>query len=328
MAAPDFWDHKDRAQKLVAELSQTKAVLTPYRDLARKVEDFALAAEMAGEDPEMAAEAEDAIEPLFAQMEKLELMSFLSGRFDKGNCILNINAGSGGTESCDWADMLFRMYTRWIERSGFKGEVLNVNEDDVAGIKSASIMIEGPYAYGYTRCERGVHRLVRISPFGSGDKRQTSFASVDVSPIIEEDIDMEIPEKDLDIKFTRSSGAGGQHVNTTDSACQMRHIPTGIVVNCQNERSAHQNKATALKILTSRLYEMEVQRLEDMRRQESGLKLDSAFGSQIRNYVLYPYQLVKDTRTEVETSDTTGVLDGDIDRFIEAFLRHGKKKQQ
>lgn len=328
MAASDFWEKKERAQTLVGELSKVKAVLEPFNKLAGKVEDFVVLAELAAEEgpeSELLEEADASLTKLQADMDKLEMVSFLGGRFDKGNAIITLYAGQGGTESCDWAAMLFRMYTRWIERNGFKGAVLNVNEDVVAGIKSASILVEGPYAYGYLCAERGVHRLVRISPYDSNARRQTSFASLDVSPEIADAGELEIDEKDIEVKFTRSSGAGGQHVNTTDSACQIKHIPTGIQVNCQNERSSHQNKATAMTMLRSKLYELQIAKAEQDLKAEVGAKMENAWGSQIRSYVLHPYQMVKDLRTDVETSNTGAVLDGDINMFIEAWIRMGKK---
>jgi peptide chain release factor 2 len=328
MSSPTLWDDKDTAQKTVAKLSACKSLLDPFHEVESKVNDFAAIAELIAEDPEegLLREAEDSWPGLEQALADLELMSFLSGRFDKNNAIISINAGSGGTESCDWASMLFRMYMRWIERKGFGSEVIDYQEDGVAGIKSATIMVSGMHAYGYLQAERGVHRLVRISPFDSNKRRHTSFAALEVSPEIDDDIEVDVEEKDLRVDTYRSSGAGGQHVNTTDSAVRITHIPTGIVVSCQNERSQHQNRHTAMKILKSKLYERELAQLNDMKDAVSGPKEENAWGSQIRSYVLHPYQMVKDLRTETETSNTGAVLDGDLDMFIEAWLRSGKSE--
>lgn len=327
MSDPTFWDNKDEAQKVVKELSSCKHVIDPFAQLESKVDDLVALAELAEEEPSMLADADYAWPDLQETLDKMELVSFLGGEFDKNSCFLMLAAGAGGTESQDWAEMLFRMYTRWIERSGFKAEVMEVQEGDVAGIKSASIHVTGPMAYGYLKAERGVHRLVRISPYDSNKRRHTSFAAVDVTPELNDDIDVQIAEKDLDITCCRASGAGGQHVNTTDSAVQITHIPTGIRVNCSSERSQHQNRHFAMKALKAKLYERERQLQQDTLDSVAGEKGENAFGSQIRNYVLHPYQMVKDVRTGVETSNTTAVLDGDLDQFIEAFLRMGKKDE-
>ena len=254
----------------------------------------------------------------------MEIMSFLSGKFDRNNLYFSVHAGAGGTESCDWASMLLRMYRRFFERRGWKDEVIDLQPGEEAGVKSATLHVTGEFAYGYMKGEKGVHRLVRISPFDSNARRHTSFVSVDVFPELDDDIDIEIDETQLRIDTYRSSGAGGQHVNTTDSAIRITHLPTGIVVCCQNERSQHKNRATAMKMLKAKLYEYE----EEKRRSEAdairGEKMENGWGSQIRSYVLQPYQMVKDLRTEVETSNTAGVLDGEIDEFIEAFLKAKK----
>jgi peptide chain release factor 2 len=328
MASPTFWDDKDHAQEVVTELSACKALIDPFQQLAALGDDFLAVAELIaeeGEDPDMLAEAGSAWPKLSAELEKIELLSFLSGDFDKNNAIITLKPGSGGTESCDWAMMLYRMYTRWIERRGYSCTVLELRSAEVAGLKQATLLVQGDFAYGNLLPERGVHRLVRISPFDSSKRRHTSFAALDVVPEIDEDVEVEVDDKDLRIDTYRSSGAGGQHVNTTDSAVRITHIPSGIVVSCQNERSQHQNKATAMKILRAKLYDKERAELEEARDREAGQKSEIAWGSQIRSYVLHPYQMVKDERTGFETSNTAGVLDGDLDGFIEAYLRQGKR---
>jgi peptide chain release factor 2 len=257
------------------------------------------------------------------ELDKLEIASFLTGQFDKNNAIFSIQAGAGGTESNDWADILFRMYSRWTERKGYTVELMDVQPGDQAGISKATILIKGENAYGYAKAERGVHRLVRISPFDSNKRRHTSFCAVDVVAEITEEISIEIPDSDVRIDVYRSSGKGGQGVNTTDSAVRITHIPSGLVVVCQNERSQIKNKATAMNVLKARLYE---RRLDEQRSEMEkfyGEKGEIGFGSQIRSYVLQPYQMVKDLRTGVSTSDTQGVLDGDLDRFIYGWLRAG-----
>ena len=329
MSAHDFWDRKEAAQAVIAELSAYKNVIDPFRKLAGEVEDFEVLLELveeAGADGESLVEAGNTWEDIHTKLEELELLSFLSGEFDHCNAIITLAPGSGGTESCDWADMLLRMYLRWIERRGFRGEIMHLQGGETAGIKSATIMVTGECAYGYLRSERGVHRLVRISPFDSASRRHTSFAALDVVPEIDDNIEVEIEDKDLRIDTYRSSGSGGQHVNVTDSAVRITHLPTGFVASCQNERSQHQNKATAMRVLRSKLYERQLAELRAKTSSEVGAKEANAFGSQIRNYVLYPYQMVKDLRTEVETSDTKAVLDGDLDRFIEAYLRLNKNE--
>ncbi len=327
MTRPGFWDHKDEAQATVRELSQCKHVIEPFHRLETKVEDLGAMLELAaeeGDDSAFLKEAETALPDIEGEMEKLELISFLGGRFDHNNAIITLQAGAGGTESQDWADMLFRMYMRWIERNGYNADVLDVQEGEVAGIKSATILVSGDCAYGYLKAERGVHRLVRISPFDSNKRRHTSFAALDVTPDLDDDIEVHIEEKDLRVDFYRASGAGGQHVNTTDSAVRLTHIPTGLVATCQSERSQHQNRDFAMKVLKARIYEHERAQQEQERAAETGPKSDNAWGNQIRSYVLHPYQMVKDLRTEVETSNTNAVLDGDLDMFIQAYLRQVK----
>ena len=273
-------------------------------------------------DEDIVTEAESALTSMKIDIEKRQLESLLSGEADINDAFVNINSGSGGTEAQDWAQMLLRMYTRWAESKGHKVSMLEISDGEEAGIKSATIKISGEMAYGWLKTETGVHRLVRISPFDSNDRRHTSFASIGVSPVVDDNIDIEIEEKDLRIDTYRSSGAGGQHVNTTDSAVRITHEPTGVVVACQNERSQHKNKATAMSMLKARLYEAEIQRREQDAADEHDAKSDIGWGHQIRSYVLHPYQMVKDARTAHETTDTSGVLDGKIDGFLETTLAH------
>ena len=327
MSVQTFWENKEEAQKVVAELSSCKAVIDPFSRLEGRVGDYSALIELMQEEDdseELISEADSLWERLNQDLHDLELLSFLNGKFDKNNAILTLHPGSGGTESCDWTNMLFRMFNRWIERRGYQSQIIDVQAGDVAGIKSATLIVSGEFAYGYLSAERGVHRLVRISPFDSNKRRHTSFAAVEVAPEITDEIEVDIEDKDLRVDTFRSSGAGGQHVNTTDSAIRITHLPSGIVVSCQNERSQHQNRATAMRILRSKLYDREIDEVEKIRKNETGPKEENAWGSQIRSYVLHPYQMVKDLRTNVETSDTDGVLDGNIQPFIEGYLR--KKK--
>ncbi len=272
------------------------------------------------QDSQVVAEAEKALEALHREAQSREVETLLSGEADENDCYIEIHAGAGGTESQDWAQMLMRMYMRWAERRGYKIELIGMNPGEEAGIKSATLLLQGHNAYGWTKTESGVHRLVRISPFDSNARRHTSFASAWVYPVIDNTIDIEIEDKDVRIDTYRASGAGGQHVNTTDSAVRITHIPTGIVVQCQNQRSQHKNRATAWDMLRARLYEVELQRREEEAEAQAAAKSDIGWGHQIRSYVLQPYQMVKDLRTGVESSNPTAVLDGDIDQFIEAAL--------
>jgi peptide chain release factor 2 len=279
-------------------------------------------AELAAEgDADAEAEARAKLNEAEEALDRLELQRKLGGEHDAGNAIVTLHPGAGGTEAQDWAEMLLRMYLRWAERHGFKTALIDVQPGEGAGIKNATITVEGPYAYGYLRAEAGIHRLVRISPFDANARRHTSFASVFVYPEIEEDVEVEINEADLRVDTYRSSGAGGQHVNKTDSAVRLTHIPTGIVVACQNERSQHKNKSTAMKILRARLYELEEEKRREKMAELNKTKKDIAWGSQIRSYVLHPYRMVKDHRTGVEIGNADAVLDGDLDRFIEAYLQ-------
>ena len=271
-------------------------------------------------DVDIVLEAEASLEKLKIFVEKQQLESLLSGEADPNDCYLEVNSGAGGTEAQDWAEMLLRMYLRWAEKRGFKSTIMNRSDGDEAGIKSATVRIAGDMAYGWLKTECGVHRLVRISPYDSNARRHTSFASVAIAPVVDDNIDIEIEEKDLRIDTYRSSGAGGQHVNTTDSAVRITHEPTGVVVACQNERSQHKNKATAMSMLKARLYEREIQQRESDAAEAFEEKSDIGWGHAIRSYVLHPYQMVKDQRTACETTDTSGVLDGKIDNFLEAAL--------
>lgn len=328
MAAPGFWDNNDRAQKHIAKLNGLKRAVLPVVDFQRKLGDVDVMLELLeaaseAEKDAYARELDQQVAAMVAELDQLEIASFLTGQFDRNNAILSIQSGAGGTESNDWADMLFRMYTRWADRRGFTVEVQDVQAGDQAGISRATLLIKGENAYGYVKAERGVHRLVRISPFDANQRRHTSFCAVDVVAEISDDIKVEVPEDELRIDVYRSSGKGGQGVNTTDSAVRITHLPTGLVVVCQNERSQLKNKASAMSILKARLYE---KRLDEQRSEMErfyGEKGEIGWGSQIRSYVLQPYQMVKDLRTGVSTSDTQGVLDGDLDRFITGWLRAG-----
>lgn len=328
MGTPGFWDKADAAQTTATKLSQLKGIVGPLVEFNAKLDDVKTLLELVDDADEDEAEAysaeiSDTVKDLRARLDKLELQSFLSGKMDRNNAIFSINAGAGGTESCDWADMLLRMYTRWAESNGFEVEVQDLAPGDEAGISSATLRIIGPNAYGYAKAERGVHRLVRISPFDSNARRHTSFCAVDVIAEVDDDVEVEINEKDLRVDTYRSSGKGGQHVNKTDSAVRLTHLPTGIVVACQKERSQHKNRAEAMRVLKSRIYEKK----EDEKRAEMerfyGEKGEIGWGNQIRSYVFQPYQMVKDLRTGVDTGNVQAVMDGDLDRFIHAWLRAG-----
>jgi peptide chain release factor 2 len=325
MSASDFWDNKDNAQNTVAQLSVCKNIVEPYKKLSEQLQDLEVLLEMAEEDPDMLSEAEGSCKLLSKELDKVELLSFMSGPFDKNNVYVSIHAGAGGTESCDWANMLLRMYRRWFERRGWKDEIIEIQAGDEAGIKSATLRVQGEFAYGYSKAEKGVHRLVRISPFDSNARRHTSFASVDTFPEIDDDIDIEIEESDLKIDTYRASGAGGQHVNTTDSAVRITHMPTGTVVACQSQRSQHKNRATAMQMLKAKLYELEEEKRRNENDELRGEKSEMGWGNQIRSYVLHPYQMVKDLRTNIETGNTSAVLDGDIDQFVEGWLKSSRK---
>ena len=303
------------------ERAQLLAVLDDYRRQHTDLEEAAVFLELAREgDADALGEAEAKLEGSQAGMTSLEMKQMLGGEHDAGNAILSVHPGAGGLEAQDWAEMLLRMYLRWCERRGYKVEIIDRQEGEGAGLKSATAIVEGPYAYGYLHAEAGIHRLVRISPFDANARRHTSFASVFVYPEIEDDVEVEVDEADLRVDTYRSSGAGGQHVNKTDSAVRLTHLPTGLVVACQNERSQHKNRALAMKILRAKLYELELEKRRERLEEFSKTKKEIGFGSQIRSYVLHPYRMVKDHRTGHETGRTDAVLDGDLDGFIEAYL--------
>lgn len=322
MHSPTFWDDKAEAQRISKEKSRLEKEINKWKDAEQALEDLDVLIELSTEegDDTLFSEIRDGIITLRNKLEQIEIETLLSGAMDMNNAIVSIHPGAGGTESQDWAEMLMRLYTRWAERHGYKIEILDYQPGDEAGIKDVTFNVIGDYAYGYLKAESGVHRLVRISPFDANKRRHTSFSSVFVYPEIEDDITVEISEDDLRIDTYRASGAGGQHVNKTSSAVRITHIPTGIVVQCQNERSQHKNKASAMKILRAKLYE--VKRLEQEKKMEgfAAEKKDIAWGSQIRSYVMQPYQMVKDHRTDTESGNVNAVLDGDIDNFIEAYL--------
>lgn len=329
MAGLGFWDDQTAAQKVIGEMNRLKVTVNPSAAFNVEVEDLRAMLELVDEmgdgdeAEEFQGEVISSLQRLQVKLDQLELASFLSGPNDGCNALLTVHAGAGGTESCDWADLLLRMYSRWAERTGFKVEVLDVAPGEEVGVSSATIRIEGPNAYGYAKAERGVHRLVRISPFDSNARRHTSFSSVDVIAELEDDAEIEIDPSDIRTDVYRASGKGGQHVNRTESAVRLTHLPSGIVVTCQNDRSQIKNKSTAMRTLKSRLYE----KMEDEKRSEMerfyGEKGDIAWGNQIRSYVFQPYQMVKDLRTGVETGNVQAVMDGDLDAFIHAWLRAG-----
>ncbi|MCB1075011.1 MAG: peptide chain release factor 2 [Simkania sp.] len=323
MEKSDFWSDNESAQKVISECNNLKAWTVPAKDIRRRFEDCeSLLLEVEEEeDADLYEELVDELKKIEEKLEDLEVKKMLSGKLDAKDCYLTINAGAGGTESCDWASMLMRMYQRWASKRGWKVETVDLLSGEVAGIKNVTLRIVGPFAYGYCKAEKGVHRLVRISPFDSNARRHTSFASVDVSPEIEDDIEIEIRPEDIRVDTFRSSGAGGQHVNTTDSAVRITHLKTGIVVSCQGERSQLQNKETCFKMLRSKLYEKEILEREASIKEIGGEKKEIAWGSQIRNYVFQPYTLVKDTRTKYEEGNIQEVMDGELDGFVNAYLK-------
>lgn len=323
MEEPDFWANPETANQYSTEARRLKDDVKAYEDLTQAYEDIGALIEMAEEedDQESVAEVKEMLDEFTEKLDAMSTRLLLSGEYDTMNAILRLNAGAGGTESNDWAGMLYRMYTRWAERHGFTYKILDYLEGDEAGIKSATIEIDGQYAYGYLRSEAGIHRLVRISPFNAQGKRQTSFVSCDIMPDIETDIDIEVRPEDIRMEVFRSSGAGGQHINKTSSAVRLIHIPTGIVVACQEERSQVQNRAKAMQMLKARLYLKEKAEQEEMIAGIRGEVKDNGWGSQIRSYVLQPYRMVKDLRSGEQSSNTDAVLDGDIDRFITAYLK-------
>lgn len=326
MSQAGFWDDTQESSRVVRQLKALKAAVEPWQNISQKYQELKeLAAILGDQDKELFSELNRNLEALSLEVDKLEFKTLLSGEFDQSNAILSINAGAGGTESCDWVSMLFRMYSRWSENHDYGVKTIDVLFGEEAGIKNITLLIEGEYAYGYLKAERGVHRLVRISPFDANKRRHTSFASVDVIPEIEEGADLKLEEKDLRIDVYRSSGPGGQSVNTTDSAVRITHLASGIVVQCQNERSQYQNKQTAMKILTARLYESQRKKKEEeLFKQYGAQKKKIEWGSQIRSYVMHPYSLVKDHRTDYETGNVNAVMNGELDEFIEAYLKSKK----
>ena len=323
MAAPDFWSNQEKSKPVIEEMKAIKAIVEPWKKAYKEYEDLDTLFQLASDegDMELMSELQKRIGPLERTLANLELTAFLSGAQDSNNAYLMIHSGAGGTEACDWAEMLLRMYHRWAERRGFSFQVIDIQPGDEAGVKSVTAMVSGAYVYGYLKAERGVHRLVRISPFDTNKRRHTSFASIDVAPEISDEVEIEIDDKDLRVDTYRASGAGGQHVNKTDSAVRITHLPSKIVVQCQNERSQHKNRVTAMKLLRARMYEVELEKKEAEAAKERGLKKKIEWGSQIRSYVFHPYTLVKDLRTDFETSNGERVMDGQIDDFIEAYLK-------
>ncbi|HUA72070.1 MAG TPA: peptide chain release factor 2 [Solirubrobacteraceae bacterium] len=325
MGAPGFWEDQERAPKVSAEHARASRRLSVYRDLERDVNDLEPLAELAEEDPEIAAELEEQVSSVQERLDQLEEQRLFSGQYDSGDALVTVNAGAGGTDAQDWAEMVLRMEMRWAEKRGFEVELLEASPGEEAGIKSATFLVKGDNAYGLYGSEKGVHRLVRLSPFDAAHRRQTSFAGVEVSPVVQEIDDVEIDDDDLQIDTYRASGAGGQHVNKTDSAVRITHKPSGIVVQCQNERSQSSNKAEAMTMLRSKLLELEERKRREEIAKEKGDAQDVNFGSQIRSYVLHPYSLVKDHRTDHEMGDTARVLDGDLDGFARAYLLKSAK---
>jgi peptide chain release factor 2 len=320
MGEPGFWDDQERAARVSAEHARAAKRLETWRALSRDADDLESLAELAEEDESLAAEFAEQLESVERRLAELEEQRLFSGRYDSGDALVTVNAGAGGTDAQDWAEMVLRMEMRWAEKRGFAVELLEASAGEEAGVKSATFRVSGENAYGLYSTEKGVHRLVRLSPFDAAHRRQTSFAGVEVSPVVEDDADVEISDDDLQVDTYRASGAGGQHVNKTDSAVRITHRPTGIVVQCQNERSQSSNKQTAMAMLRSKLVERrERERAEEIAR-ERGEAQDVNFGSQIRSYVLHPYKQVKDLRTGVEVGDTARVLDGDLDEFARAYL--------
>jgi peptide chain release factor 2 len=328
MAKTGFWDNPDSAQSVVSQLSALKSIIEPVEELSREVKDLVELFDMASaeSDEEELEQLEDDLAELVKRCDQIELQGLLCGSNDAKNCFFSIHAGAGGTESCDWVSMLLRMYSRYFETKKYKVEELDIIAGEEAGIRSVTLKVSGPYAFGRLSCETGVHRLVRISPFDSNKRRHTSFAAVDCLPE-SEDVDIDIKEDDLKIDYYRAGGAGGQHVNKVSSAVRIVHIPTGVAVQCQNDRSQHRNKAEAMKMLKSKLYMLEQKKRDAELAKLYGDKGEIAWGNQIRSYVLQPYQMVKDHRTDIQTSKTDAVLDGELDGFIEGYLRYRAKNK-
>ena len=329
ISAPDFWNDPEAGQKIMQEKKRLESKVAHYDQLASKLDDLEVMIELAKEesDADLEQDIVDTLAEINTELDAFELETILNGEYDDNNAILSIHPGAGGTESQDWAEMLYRMYVRWAERHDFKVDVLDYLDGDEAGIKSVTLLISGENAYGYLKSEKGVHRMVRISPFDASGRRHTSFTAVEVMPEVENDTTIEIDDKDLKVDTYRSSGAGGQHVNKTESAVRITHIPTGIVVQCQNERSQIQNRATAMKMLTSRLVEEKIKQQEAEIARLQGEQQEIGWGSQIRSYVFHPYTLVKDHRTNFEKGNVGAVMDGEIDEFINAWLKQQAAKQ-
>ncbi len=330
IAGPGFWDTPEKTKPLLKERTDIAAKLDCFRDLQQNIEDNDVLLEMALEesDADTLADIESQLEEIDAGIEDFSLRLMLDGDNDGNNAIVSINAGAGGTEAQDWAEMLFRMYLRWVERHGYKSDIIDFQPGDEAGIKSVTFMAAGENAYGYLKSERGVHRLVRISPFNASGKRHTSFASVFVYPELDQEINIDIEEKDLRVDVFRASGAGGQHVNKTSSAVRITHLPSGIVVQCQQEKSQHRNRDLAMKVLKARLHELEMQKQEAEMQKVHDSKDDIAWGSQIRSYVMHPYQMVKDHRINLDVGNVSDVLDGGLDPFIEGWLLSQRKERR
>ncbi len=331
MGKEGFWDDRETSRKLMAEFKRLKSRVEPLSQVEKALEEAKVLVELgreAGDPSEVEADLEEAVSRAEALLDKVEFQLMLGGDHDLKNAFLSVHAGAGGVEACDWAEMLLRMYLRWAERQGFEADLVDVLPGEEAGIRNATVQIKGDYAYGYLKAEAGVHRLVRISPFDAASRRHTSFAAVEVIPEFDDDDEIEILDKDLRIDTYRASGAGGQHVNKTESAVRITHIPTGIVVTCQNERSQHKNRAVAMRVLKARIYHLQQREKEEEIRNLYGEKGEIAWGNQIRSYVLAPYQLVKDLRTGYETGNTQAVLDGDIQGFIEAYLKGVRRRKK
>ena len=323
MEAPGYWDDPEKSQEGMKELKNLKDEAEDYHALEQQYEDIETLIEMGNEenDPDLVPEVQAELEAFAAKLDSMTIKTLLSGEYDRNNAILKLNAGAGGTESCDWASMLCRMYQRWAEKKGYSVEMLDFLDGEEAGLKSVTLQINGTNAYGYLKSEHGVHRLVRISPFNAAGKRQTSFVSCDVMPDIEQDLDIEIADDDIRIDTYRSSGAGGQHINKTSSAIRITHFPTGIVVQCQNERSQHMNKDKAMQMLKAKLYLLKQQENREKESDIRGEQKEIGWGNQIRSYVMQPYTMVKDHRTNVETGNVAAVMDGDLDIFINGYLK-------
>jgi peptide chain release factor 2 len=325
MQRPGFWDDSDEAARISAAHAATQRRLATFRSLESDLADLEELTELAADDPELVGEVESQLDSLEGRLEKLEEARLFTGRYDAGDAVVTVRSGAGGTDSQDWAEMLLRMYLRWAERRGFSVEMKEASPGEEAGLKSATFIARGENGYGLFSAERGVHRLVRLSPFDAAHRRHTAFAEVDVAPLVDDEVEVELDEEDLRVDTYRASGAGGQHVNKTDSAVRITHIPTGVVVQCQNERSQAQNKATAMRLLRARLLELEERRRAEELAAERGEQKDVAWGSQIRSYVLHPSQRVKDHRTGHEVGDAQRVLDGDLDGFVREYLLSAAK---